>query len=994
MNILYLLTHSLEVGGAQKDIFAFTKELVKRGHNVVVTCRDRKFAQNITSLGGKYYSVDFHFNSLKKLRESANSLKNIIEKEKIDIIAPQSIRTTLAVLFANSAKKPVITTIHNIHSKFSLFISGIILNLASRLVIFESEYERNRLIRWGLSQNKTIVVHSGIDLNRFSPREKDKELLRELGFSPDDIIIGTVARLSPEKGQEYIIEAMPVVLREFPRARFIFVGDGPLKDSLWSMVDGLGLKDKVVFVGLQKDIPRFLSIMDLFVLSSTRESFPQSAREAMAMGKPVIATNIGGCPEVVRDGVTGILIKPGNAGALTSAIIGLLKDKAKMHSMAEAGRKRAESLFDEKYWINANEHIMQYFVKETNAVAPKKQIRAISSNLSYVLSRQKDGVRILMYHRVSDNRPYDRLCVKVGEFRKQMEWLKEHFEVVGLKEVSSWAKKVVITFDDGYEDNYTNAFPILKEYNLPATVFVATESVGKEGFLSWDQIQQMSRNAIEFGAHTLNHVKLAGAAIEEAKLEIEGSKKIIESYGLKCDFFCYPKGDFNAEVKFLTAKAGFKVACSIKPGANLPGQDQFELKRTEVSGFDSMFDFRKKLAGSYDLLHRWVQKAHSSQPIAHSKLNVMYVIWSLGLGGAEQVVINLAKGLDKSRFNVAVCCLNQKGVFAENLEKEGIPVLELHKKGKIDLFIIRKLVRVMKSYDIDIVHTHLWGANLWGTIAAKIAGIKCITTIHNTEFADNKLEVFFEKFLAKLPNRIIAVGEEVKNAYIENAKVAADKIDVIYNGIEIKKLSVISYQSSVKRGLGIKDDEIVLAIIGRLVEQKGHKYLFEAISHLNGNYNIKLLVVGDGPIKESLWSMVDGLELKDKVIFTGFRKDIADIMDASNIIAVPSLYEGIPIVILEAMARKRPVIVTNIGGNRELIDTEESFVPVADSVSLAKAIEKFIKSPELCQVVADSAYERVRTIFSLGNMINKTQDLYIKLLDPRSPFSRGQVSRE
>ena len=539
MNILYLITADLNIGGAQKDIVAYAKEFTKRGHKIIVAARSGELEEDLSKIGAAYYNVDFHFRSLSSLNNSVNTLREIITNESVDIIAPQSIRTSIASYLANkTSQRPIITTIHNVGSRFYSLISGLLLNTTSNLVIFESEYERERLLKFGLNPDKSIVINSGINLEKFTPREKDENLLRRLNINSDDIIIGTVARLSPEKDQRCLVAAMKEVIKIKPNIKLFFVGDGPCKDMLTKQVLDLGLDKNIQFLGRQKDIPNYLSIMDLFVLSSRRESFPLSAREAMAMGKPVILTNVGGCPELISERITGMIVPPADSKSIACAILKILSDKNKISNMGKAARKKAEYLFDQSRWINTHEEIMLNYSKAIPKEIPKKTPRKLLSSISHLFSglKHNNGIRILMYHSINDTHPYDRLSVKVNEFRKQMEHLhKKGYKVITLEEAYSNLQeedalsqnkekpKIVLTFDDGLYDNYKNAFPILKEYSFPSTIFLTTGSINKkEGFLNWADIEEMSKNNIMFGAHTLTHPKLTNISLNEAEKEIFG----------------------------------------------------------------------------------------------------------------------------------------------------------------------------------------------------------------------------------------------------------------------------------------------------------------------------------------------------------------------------------------------------------------------------------------------------------------------------------------
>lgn len=361
------------------------------------------------------------------------------------------------------------------------------------------------------------------------------------------------------------------------------------------------------------------------------------------------------------------------------------------------------------------------------------------------------------------------------------------------------------------------------------------------------------------------------------------------------------------------------------------------------------------------------------------RVNILYIIWSLGLGGAERVVINLAKGLDKARFNPMVCCLNEAGEFAAELESAGIKVIALHKKSKADITVIAKLITVITENNIQIVHTHLWGANFWGRIAAKFAKVPVIiATEHNVDIWKSGLNFILDRLLARISDKIIAVSQSVKGFYIKQG-IPAGKIEVIYNGISLDpRCSILDARKS----FGLSDGESLLAVVGRLVEQKGHRYLFEALSMLNGRRKVKLLVIGDGPEQQRLADSVQRLGLGAKIIFTGLRKDVREFIRGIDILVLPSLREGLPVAALEAMAAGKPVIATNVGGTPELISDGETglLVKPADPLALSGALEKLLSDRQLAQTMGERGRKRVENYFSLAKMINETEKLYEECL--------------
>jgi len=226
--------------------------------------------------------------------------------------------------------------------------------------------------------------------------------------------------------------------------------------------------------------------------------------------------------------------------------------------------------------------------------------------------RDRYVVPILTYHHVTDAKvPSNLNNVSPKSFAWQMEFLKRHnYNVIsfddyvqGFKKGHAFARNtVVIQFDDGYEDNYTNAFPVLEQCKFPAMVFLVSGQVGHKGFLTWDQVREMEAHDFKAGAHTRNHVYLPEASLEAAREEIAGSKKDIEwNLGHSVDYFVYPSGGFTDDVKGMVQEAGYKAAATTNRGRDRFNRDLFELKRIRVKDSETAMSFWAKLSGYYNL---------------------------------------------------------------------------------------------------------------------------------------------------------------------------------------------------------------------------------------------------------------------------------------------------------------------------------------------------------------------------------------------------------
>jgi len=242
------------------------------------------------------------------------------------------------------------------------------------------------------------------------------------------------------------------------------------------------------------------------------------------------------------------------------------------------------------------------------------------------LAARGSAARIVYYHSVSDD-PV-RSSVSPGAFAAQIAHLRDGYQVLSLADAVQRlgrrerlpARTVVITLDDGFRDNYEQAFPILMRAGVTATVFLTASYIGTDHLptltrtdfvpqpLDWGQVREMQRHGIDFGSHTLTHALLSQLPLDEARREIRESRRLIEDrLGAPISQFCYPRGDFSEAVKRLVGEEGYAAACTTRPGLNDWRTDPFALRRTYISRRDTPGEFAKKVAGAYDLPQQALQ---------------------------------------------------------------------------------------------------------------------------------------------------------------------------------------------------------------------------------------------------------------------------------------------------------------------------------------------------------------------------------------------------
>ena len=253
------------------------------------------------------------------------------------------------------------------HPMWFLWLDRVIANsfLVQKMVAVSEDTRRFAIRRQGIKSSKLVTIYNSIDTDYFQPltSSEEKQALRvNLSVADTERIVLTVAKLHPQKGHCYLIQAIPSILKRFPNVRFLFAGEGELFEDLKNLVKQTGIVSAVSFLGVRQDIPQLLSLSDVFVLPSLWEGMPNAVLEAMAVGTPVVATNVGGGPEVIIGDETGILVPSEDSDALAQAIIRLLEDPVLRQTLAEeAQRWVLENLTEEKN-ISAYEQLYESLI--------------------------------------------------------------------------------------------------------------------------------------------------------------------------------------------------------------------------------------------------------------------------------------------------------------------------------------------------------------------------------------------------------------------------------------------------------------------------------------------------------------------------------------------------------------------------------------------------------------------------------------------------------
>lgn len=363
-------------------------------------------------------------------------------------------------------------------------------------------------------------------------------------------------------------------------------------------------------------------------------------------------------------------------------------------------------------------------------------------------------------------------------------------------------------------------------------------------------------------------------------------------------------------------------------------------------------------------------------------LNILHVISKLDVGGAENLVLSYVKNIDHSTFTATLCCISHAGKMAPEFEKLGVQIISLGlmKKKGWDSDIIRSLEEVIKNNSIDIVHTHLYHANIYGSLAASRCRIPSFMSIQNT-YSHHKLHRrILNWYVSKRVKKVIVGSDDIKNDVVKYDWIRENKIEVINNCIDLDKASANVSRAQVRDELSLPYDAVVLGTIGRLEEQKGHSFLIRALSRMSdSSNNFYLILIGEGKKKQELQALVDELSLQEKVLFLGTRSDIGNLLAAMDIFIMPSLWEGLSLAMLTAMAAEIPVIATDVGGVRKVLGEDEYGLVIApgEPDSIVTAIESVLNDKASSQQRVADAKRLVYEKYSDHAMVKKIEKLYL-----------------
>ncbi len=358
-------------------------------------------------------------------------------------------------------------------------------------------------------------------------------------------------------------------------------------------------------------------------------------------------------------------------------------------------------------------------------------------------------------------------------------------------------------------------------------------------------------------------------------------------------------------------------------------------------------------------------------------LKIARIISGLWPGGVEKKITTLLPLLDKSRFEAQVICLKSAGELAPELIQKGIPVIEKPISSRWSPKGLWKLSRYLKNQQIDIVHTHMYRANVSGTVAARLAGTPVIIgNIHTVDGWDDTGQVFTDRLVGKLRHCTLFVSESVKQNYIERVRLSESCQKVIYNGVDTQYFCPGKDDNTFRF-----DGNLKVGCAARLMPIKALHILVEAAADPEfQKAGVHFYVAGDGPLKQDLLECAQNIGASDYFHLLGLTNEMLNFYRALDLFAISSLKEGFSNALIEAMACGLPVVATAVGGNPEAVqhDINGLLVPPSDSGAFIEALRQFVNDPTIGRRMGQESVKIARS-FSLDEMIRRTEELYIDL---------------
>ena len=381
------------------------------------------------------------------------------------------------------------------------------------------------------------------------------------------------------------------------------------------------------------------------------------------------------------------------------------------------------------------------------------------------------------------------------------------------------------------------------------------------------------------------------------------------------------------------------------------------------------------------------------------RYNILYVVTKLELGGAQKQALSLMRRLNNEEYNIFLFTADVGLLMSEALAISGITVkrsrfIERPISPLKDLLALFEIYGFIKEKQIDIVHTHSSKAGIIGRLAARLAGVKIIIhTVHGWSFNDYQpfwtrlLYIWLERWIGGFTDRLIVVSRYDQEKGLSNNIAGKDRYSVIRYGIDYAEFSGKQDAGKARQELGLNADDVVVGMVACFKPQKSPGDFVRLAGLINQSLpGVKFVLVGDGALRENIEDLISQYNLPNNMFLLGWREDIPEILSAIDVFALTSLWEGLPISVLEAFASHKPVVATDTGGVREVVfENKTGFLaPLGDVKAMAEKVKILLNDKSLRLKMGDNAHSSLGVSYRVDYMVNSTKDLYENLIVARA----------
>ncbi|MGI9285764.1 MAG: glycosyltransferase [Pseudomonadales bacterium] len=364
-------------------------------------------------------------------------------------------------------------------------------------------------------------------------------------------------------------------------------------------------------------------------------------------------------------------------------------------------------------------------------------------------------------------------------------------------------------------------------------------------------------------------------------------------------------------------------------------------------------------------------------------INILHVTFDMAIGGTEQVIRHLITNLDREKYNCSILCIDGRvGEIGKQLQADDVNIHCLERQPGFDTHLIGSVRHLIREHDVQIVHCHQYTPYVYGLLGSIGTGAKVFFTEHGRFYPDifKIKRALVNPLLSLLTTEITAISAATKNALIQYERLPSKKIGVIYNGI-LQLQPDADKVEQIREQLEIGDDERIIGTVSRLDSIKNHPLMLEACkSVLEHHPKTRLLIVGDGPTRGELESHISALQLQDRVVLTGYTSEPENYLSLMEVYLLSSFSEGMSMTLLEAMSLSIPCVVTDVGGNGEVVEHGKTgiVVPNNDLKRFTDGIQTLLGDKALLQAYGKAGRRRFQREFTSEKMAQSYSLLYEK----------------